>query len=427
MGRRIAVGGMGEVYEGFAKDLSRKVAIKRVLKDDDPSADMKDLFLREVAVAATLEHPNVIEVLDAGLWNNDLYLVMEYVEGASLAEVIEALRRHRRILPIEISCGIVAQVARGLAHAHQRALPDGTPLGIVHRDVAPENVLVAKTGLPKLVDFGLATLAGHNFTSPGTIRGRPRCLSPEQARGEAIDARSDIFALGGLMFELVSGQALYTDENLATLLWKVTSGEYGDLEKRLPGSDSDLIAILKLALAPDPNERFRSARELERALDSYRAGRGIRVDSGAIASVLQKVWPEVQRIRTEKKDEGPGELEGTQLVLPADRLDTQTFRGLPDPEKQTPPRGLSPQPQYAPADPGVMARSGSMAAALMGSTTMPPSLSSEIPRPTAPARAAGDATGIFSGESETGWFVFLGVVLAGAAASFLFVWFQGQS
>lgn len=416
---------MGEVYEGFAKDLSRKVAIKRVLKDDDPAEDMRDLFLREVAVAATLEHPNVIEVLDAGLWAGDLYLVMEFVEGASLAEVIEALRRHRRILPIEISCGIVAQVARGLAHAHQRALPDGTPLGIVHRDVAAENVLLAKTGLPKLVDFGLATLSGHNFTSPGTIRGRPRCLSPEQARGDPIDARSDIFALGGLMFELVSGQPLYTDENLATLLWKVTSGEYGDLAQRLPGSDPDLVAILKTALASDPNDRFRSAREMERALDSYRAARGVRVDSGAIASVLTKVWPEIARIRSEKKDEGPGELEGTQLTLPADRLDTQKFAGLPDPEKQGSSRELqAPNAPYQ-TDPGVMARSGSMAAALMGSSVPTPSVSSEIPKPNAPARAAGDASGIFSGESETGWFVVMGVVFAGAAASFLLVWFQG--
>lgn len=427
IGRRIAVGGMGEVYEGVAKDLSRKVAIKRVLKEDEGSGeDMRDLFLREVAVAATLEHPNVTEVIDAGMWRGDLYLVMEYVEGASLAEVLEALRRHRRVLPVEIALGLVAQIARGLAHAHQRSLPDGTPLGIVHRDVAPENVLVAKTGLPKMVDFGLATLAGHNFTSPGTIRGRPRCLSPEQARGEALDARSDIFALGGLMFELLSGQPLYTDENLATLLWKVTSGEYGDLVARLPGADPDLIDLLRTALAFDPNHRFRSAREMERALDSFRAARGMRVDSGSIASVLQKVWPEVQRIRSEKKEDGPGELEGTQLVLPADRLDTSKFSALPDPEKQaalTPNRPLEAQQAFLPEPSSPMLRAGSLAPALM--QTLPnASLSSEIPKPAAPARVAGDSGTFLSGESETGWLVFLGLVLAGALGAFVVVWFQ---
>src|SRR5262245_38522951 len=115
---RVAVGGMGEIYEGLAPDLSRQVAIKRVLKGDD-SPDLRELFLREVAVAATLEHPNVVEVIDAGVSGPDLYLVMEFVDGPSLAEVLEALRRARRLLPIEIVCGLMAQIARGLAHAHE--------------------------------------------------------------------------------------------------------------------------------------------------------------------------------------------------------------------------------------------------------------------------------------------------------------------
>lgn len=323
VGHRVAVGGMGEIYEGQSPELGRRIAIKRVLKSQDVP-DLKELFVREVAVAAMLEHPNVIEVLDAGAVGPDLYLIMEFVDGPSLAEVLEGLRRRRQVLPIDLTCGLMAPIARGLAHAHGRSLPDGTSLGIIHRDVAPENVLITRSGIPKLADFGLARLAGHEFTSPGTIRGRPRCLSPEQARGDHIDVRSDVFALGAMLFEMVSGQALYPNEALATLLFKVAAGEYESIRRRLPNADGDLLDILETALAVEPEGRYRSARELERALDGWRAARGMRVDSGAIAKLVADLGVEILRIRAEKREEEPGELEGTRLTLPAERGETAT-------------------------------------------------------------------------------------------------------
>lgn len=310
---------MGEVYEGTAPELDRRVAIKRVLKTES-SDEMSDLFLREVAVCSTLEHPNVVEVIDAGPADGDLYLVMEFVDGPSLAELLDALRLQNERLPVEVTCGIVAQVARGLAHAHERALPDGTSLGIVHRDVAAENVLITRGGLPKLVDFGLATLSGHQFTNPGTIRGRPRALSPEQARGEKIDARSDIFSLGAMMFELASGRPLYASASIATMLWKVVAGDYDPIEPRLGGADPDLVQIIQTALAVEPQRRFRSARELERALDGFRAQRGMRIESGRIAALINRVWDDIVALRKDRREEGPGELEGRWLVLPADEL-----------------------------------------------------------------------------------------------------------
>lgn len=347
IGPRIAVGGMGEVYEGRSVDLGQVVAIKRMLQSD--SGELQDLFFREVAVCATLEHPNVVEVIDAGQNGPDLYLVMEYVDGPSLAELLEALRRQGKVLPVEAACGIVAQVARGLAHAHERSLPDGTPLGIIHRDVAPENVLITKSGLPKLVDFGLATLSGHHFTTPGTIRGRPHALSPEQARGEKIDTRSDIFSLGALTFEVVSGKQLYANEALATMLWKVVAGDYESVEARLPGTDPDLVQLIKTALAVDPEQRFRSAREVERALDRFRAARGMRIDSGKIASIISRLWPEILKLRDDHKEDGPGEIEGKRLVLPTDKLDvTASQSGPRPPAAHAPVPKVSAPPPYRP-------------------------------------------------------------------------------
>jgi serine/threonine-protein kinase len=314
--RRIAIGGMGEVYEGTAEELGRSVAVKRVLDADTSDENLRLLFLREVAVAATLEHHHVVEVLDAGSQGVELYLVMEYVDGPSLAEVLDALYRQGRLLPVDLACGIVSQVAVGLAHAHERSLPDGTPLGIIHRDVAVENVLIGTDGVPKLVDFGLAKLTGHSLTEPGVVRGRPRTLSPEQARGDKVTARSDIFSLGAVLFELVSGEQLYPNESTASLLFKVAAGEYAPVAPRVPeGTDPDLVRIIQRSLAVTPEDRYGSARQMVRELDAFRAARGLRMSSRALARLIGDLMPSIEDRRGTPH---PGELEGSRIVLPAD-------------------------------------------------------------------------------------------------------------
>lgn len=318
---RIAAGGMGEVYRARAPGLHQAVAVKRMLDAEASDEDLKLMFLREVAVAATLDHPNVVEVIDAGQNGLELFLVMEYVDGPSLAEITEVLRRQNKILPVEVSCHIVSSVAIGLAHAHHRALPNGTPLGIVHRDVAAANVLMGTDGVPKVVDFGLAKLSGHSLTNPGVVRGRPRSLSPEQAKGDPVDPRSDLFSLGAMLFELTAGQPLYKQEAVASLLWKVAHGAYDPIAPRLSHIDPDLIEIVETALAVDPNDRFQSARQMERALHGFRAARGMRVSSRALAQVVAVTWPAVRELREQRLEGCAGELEDTRLILPSDDLE----------------------------------------------------------------------------------------------------------
>lgn len=327
--RRIAIGGMGEVYEGAAPDLGRPVAVKRVLDADTSDENLRLLFLREVAVAATLEHHHVVEVLDAGSQGPELFLVMEYVDGPSLAEVLDALYRQGRLLPVDLACGIVSQVAVGLAHAHERCMPDGTPLGIIHRDVAVENVLIGTNGVPKLVDFGLAKLTGHSLTEPGVVRGRPRTLSPEQARGDRVTVRSDIFSLGAVLFELMSGEQLYPNESTASLLFKVAAGEYAPVAARVPeDTDPDLVRIVERALAIDPEERYGSARQMVRELDAFRAARGLRMSSRALAKLVVELMPSILDRRGTPH---PGELEGTRVELPADPAGLAVDAPRPDP------------------------------------------------------------------------------------------------
>ena len=421
---RIGIGGMGEVYRGTSPDLNRQVAVKRMLDRENADEDLKALFLREVAVAATLEHHNVVEVLDAGQAGPELYLVMEFVDGPALAEIVEVLRRDNKILPIEVSCGVVSSVALGLTHAHERALPDGTPLGIVHRDVAPENVLIGTEGIPKIVDFGLATLAGHNLTEPGIIRGRPRALSPEQARGDPTDVRSDIFSLGALLFELVAGQPLYPNESIATLLWKVAAGDYAPLEPRLSHVDADLVELIQRALAVDPNARFRSAREMERALDHFRAGRGMRMSSRALTQVVAMTWPQIQEMRQGRIKGAKGELEGAKLVLPADQLDWDLEQpaeaeAYPIPKAHIEATDSAPSaPARATSTPTKKALDSRVATGQAHTAYPKPNLADVRAGRAAPSVA----TTPQQRRPELGWLAYAVAVLAMASVGFLWVW-----
>ncbi len=410
--RRIAAGGMGEVYKATAEHLDRPVAVKRMLEHAASDEDMLRLFLRELMVVSTLEHHNVVEVLDVGQADDELFLVMEFVDGPTLAEVLEVLRQRGERPSIEVALAIATQVAQGLAHAHERARPDGTPLGIVHRDIAPENVLITRDGIPKLVDFGLAKVDGHNLTQPGIVRGRPRSLAPEQARGDDTDARTDVFALGTVLFELTSGQRLYPDEAVATLLWRVAAGDYEPVGPRMAGADPDLVRIVERAVAVAPDDRFRSARQLERELYAFQAARGIRVSSAAVAELVASTWEDVLRLRKAALGGSRGELEGTALTLPPDDLERlpelAAFAAepdrtplAPDPRPSEPlpaaPRWQRPEPQ-----------------------ARPDGWDRVIPVPDAPART-GDV-----GRSARFWWLYGLSVGVAAMAAFLGSWWLGS-
>ncbi len=424
LGARLAAGGMGEVYEAFTADLNRTVAVKRMLDADATREDLKFMFLREVAVAATLEHPNVVEVLDAGQNGIELFLVMELVDGPSLSEIIEVLRRQNKILPVEISCHIVSCVATGLAHAHERTLPDGTPLGIVHRDVAPENVLIGTDGIPKVVDFGLAKLSGHSMTQPGVVRGRPRSLSPEQARGEGVDARSDIFSLGAMLFELTGGHSLYHQEALGTLLYKVAQGQYDPIEPRLTHIDADLTKIISKCIAVDPKRRYQSVRQLKRALDGFRAARGMRVSSRAVAQVVTMTWPAIVEMRQRHLENSMGELEGRQLDLPADKSEMGTGDLITDPSG-----GMEVPASLVKSEPSgdVRVERSKLAAGLNSSvpasSVAPAAFTSALPRP---SRSLFKKNTMSGDIEQQGWRFYVAAVFVACFATFALVWWAAH-
>ena len=252
----IGEGGMGTVYRALDTKLNRRVAIK-VLSNELADANERRRFQREAQTASSLNHPHILTVHDAGEYESRQYLVMEFVDGGTLKDWAKAQKRTWRQV-VELLTG----VADGLAAAHQA--------GILHRDIKPDNILIAQNGYAKLADFGLAKVAGNRpddvtktltegHTRPGMIVGTIAYMSPEQASGQKLDTRSDIFSFGSLLYELLAGRRPFTGATELEVLKTIIHGELPPLTGQIP---PELRMAVEKALEKDPAERYQSAREL---------------------------------------------------------------------------------------------------------------------------------------------------------------------
>jgi hypothetical protein len=266
--RHLATGGMGDVHlarmvgpAGF----QRWVVVKVLLPELAPSARYRDMFLDEARLAARLAHANVCEVLDLGEEAGTYYIVMPYLDGVPLA----ALMQRPAALPVaayrRLIAGVIAQACDGLHHAHQLAGDDGAPLGVVHRDVSPSNVMVLRDGVAKVVDFGIAKSRGSaGVTEKDVIKGKPAYMAPEQLAGGAIDRRADVFCVGILVWEALAQRPLFARPS-SILSAKAV------LDEPAPGLEADgvpaaLAAVVARALAKEPYRRYETAAALRAAL-----------------------------------------------------------------------------------------------------------------------------------------------------------------
>ncbi len=267
--KRIGRGGMAEVWvaKSFGGNSFEKiVAIKILTPDKVSSEDYQRSFSDEAKIHVTLKHPNIVDIYDFNFEAQNPYLVMEYVEGAELREILRELRQRNETMPVGISCFIVSELAEALKHAHERRSESGQSLEIVHRDISPSNVLISTEGQVKLSDFGIAKSSlQSDFTKAGQIKGKFRYMSPEQASGETVDYRSDIFSLGLVFYELLFGRPAYDDPLETKIYVMARSGEVS-----FPASaDPDLQGILDKLLASDPAERYPNLDLFQKEIRNY--------------------------------------------------------------------------------------------------------------------------------------------------------------
>ena len=290
--------------EGFEK----VVVIKRILPELAERPDFVTLFVQEAKLAVRLSHANVVQAFDLGLVHGAYYIAMEYVHGADLAQILARAKREGRELPFALSVYLASEVAKGLDYAHRRRDEHGKPLTIVHRDVSPQNILVSFEGEVKVADFGIAKALGApgegdelEDTQSRRLRGKFAYMSPEQARGEPVDARSDIFSLGIVLYECVTGANPFHSPSTLETLRRVQQCEFPPPELLRPDIPADLVNLLVTMLAPEPAQRFADAGKLHENLLAFLYGQGRRFSADDLAEFLQPFRePEAQPAITEK-------------------------------------------------------------------------------------------------------------------------------
>ena len=376
----IGVGGMASVHlarmdgpGGFQK----WVAIKRIhphLVEDESFVNM---FLDEARIAARISHPNVATVFELGKHENTYWIAMEYLHGEPLREVMRRTEELTQPMAPEIACRVIADAAEGLHAAHELLGKNGEKLGLVHRDVSPHNLFVTYDGSTKVVDFGIAKFSSRMAnTRAGTLKGKLAYMSPEQVAGEPIDRRSDVFALGVVLWELTSGQRLFRMDNDLDTLAKVQECNVPRPSTIVRGYPIDLEKIVMKALAKTKNERYRTARELSRALQSLLMRRGLFMGSDEISAYMQSVFGD----RIQKREAHLRWAAEVTRTIDVDRL-----KGIPASPWETGEQsdGSFDDEHSRPSSPRSIPRPAAGAPAPSSAATLPPA--TEPPLPTVPS------------------------------------------
>ncbi|WP_437818243.1 serine/threonine-protein kinase [Sorangium sp. So ce1078] len=268
----IGAGGMATVHLGRqhgSAGFRRTVAVKRLYPQFVRDPELVAMLLDEARVAARIRHPNVVSTIDVVSSGGEVLLVMEYVHGEPLARLLRAATKDGGAPPPRIACAVLAGALHGLHAAHEATTEDGDPLGLVHRDVSPHNLLVGEDGVARVLDFGVAKSAGRaQITRDGQIKGKLAYMSPEQIAGEPLDRRADVYAAGVVLWETLTGERLFEGRGEALSILRLLQAGVDPPSARRPGVPPELEAITLRALARDPEDRFPTARAMALALEA---------------------------------------------------------------------------------------------------------------------------------------------------------------
>ena len=282
---------MAEIYlarVAGAEGFSKLVVVKRLLDKLAGDPEFVQMFLDEARINARLSHSNIVQVLELGEVDGQYFMAMEYVSGLSVAQVGRLATQRLGEVPQGVACGIVAQSCAGLHHAHETKLPDGSNMGIIHRDVSPQNLLLTYEGYVKVVDFGIAKAEGRaTQTRAGLVKGKFAYMSPEQCLGEDIDRRTDIFALGIVLFELCTARRLFKRASTYETYDAIVRCEIPPPTQVSRAVTPQIEAVIFKALARKKEDRFESAEEMQEALELAMRKSAIRGSALELSRFLQ--------------------------------------------------------------------------------------------------------------------------------------------
>lgn len=295
---KLAEGGMGAIYlaeqEGAA-GFRKIVAVKTIRRDMVKREDTKVMFVGEAKLVSDLIHENILQIYQLGRSAEGYFIVMEYVVGKNLAKIIDTLKAAGRTMPPDLGAFAVSRVCRALHYAHNKHDYKGNALHIVHRDVTPSNVIVSYGGVVKLTDFGISKAVTTQMPDEReTVMGKFPYMSPEQATFQGTDARSDIFSLGLVAFELLTGKMVYKVEDINALLEKMEKFRIPRLRRVNPQVPQELDDIVAKAVEMKPEDRYQTAREMGQALEHFMYDKGYGPTNEKLAEFMAELYPKAR-------------------------------------------------------------------------------------------------------------------------------------
>jgi serine/threonine-protein kinase len=290
---KLASGGMGEVYlarSPAASGVSKTLVVKRILPHLAQSPEFVQRFLDEARLVVGLAHSNVVQVFDVGESNGDYYLAMEHVDGCDLRELMRRLRASGELFPYELALFVVGEMAEGLAYVHGCTDAKGRPLRIVHRDVSPSNVLLSRSGDVKLTDFGVALARTKSSESvAGSVHGKVQYMSPEQAAGQPLDPRSDLFSVGTVLYEMLTGVRPFDADTDLRTLERIRNEVAAPIDRLRPGLPPGVVELVRWCHSKQPGDRPESAHALRRRVLDVSVEAGARVTRQDVAELVRRM------------------------------------------------------------------------------------------------------------------------------------------
>jgi serine/threonine-protein kinase len=327
--RPLAKGGMGEVWlarRNHGLPYREEVVLKRVLMVTEQEEELIESLKDEARILAQLNHPGIVRVFSLNQYDDTYYLVLEYLHGHTLGQMLSRLRKMKRPLPRAFAVYLLAQAARGLGYAHQKCSTDGAPMHIVHRDISPQNLFLTFEGQLKLIDFGIAkTAAVASRTRAGMLKGKLAYMAPEQALGHKVDARADVFSLGVVLFEALSNTRFHLEKDDARVLFTLRDNFIApDVRTRNGAIPAALAAVVSRALKTETEQRFAHGEELAHALFEWLSTERVLLNQSHVVSLLNDIYAQELALQVGPDDDT--DVFSSPLIV----QHTQTLESIPD-------------------------------------------------------------------------------------------------